>query len=483
MIGVKELPEVSMEDKCLIRVFTKGGVISPGDLLNIIQVAKKSGTNYLHFGSRQDVLFTIPPGNLSILKQDLGDQIDFDLNDDVRQNIVSSYVALDVMPSKKWLAPHIYHYILDTFDYNPTIRINIVDPSQSLVPLFTGKINFIASDYDNYWYLYLRFEELSPRVWSLPVLIYGYDLHRVAREIERLYALNTLNLEQLFPELIQSLKINTQPVTKELVFPNSNFPYYEGINRISEGKYWLGIYWRNNKFDIRVISEVCKLCQSTNIGKISLTPWKSIIVKTILEKDRILWEKLMGQFGMNMRHSSLELNWHLPALDEEALSLKNFLVRELDKIDISTSGLTFTIKSDRDITVFTSVVIEKSNQSKQREIPTYNVLYSKDFNPNQTEYYPFAKDIRKEIIPLILVELSHKFYEQLEKKENQPTKEIDLHSSKDTSYQCSNCLTIYDEKIGDPSNGIEPGVSFKKLPNSFECPLCGAQKSAFKPLR
>ncbi len=482
LIGVKELPVVNMDDKCLIRVFTKGGVISPGDLLKIIQVAKQSGTNHLHFGSRQDVLLGIPPGKLPKLRESLGKEIDFDLNDDVRQNIVSSYVALDVMPSKKWLAPHIYHYILDTFDYNPTIRINIVDPSQSLVPLFTGKINFIASDYDNYWYLYLRFEELSARVWSLPILIYGYDLHRVSREIERLYKLYALDLEKLFPELIQSMKINTQPVTKELTFPKSNFPYYEGINRISEGKYWLGIYWRNNNFDIRVLRAVCKLCQATNIGKISLTPWKSIIVKTILEKDRILWEKLMGQFGMNMRHSSLELNWHLPALDEEALSLKKFLVRELDKIDISTSGLTFTIKSDRDITVFTSVVIEKSLQSKHREIPTYNVLYSKDFNPNHTEYYPFAKDIRKEIIPLILVELSHKYYEQLEKKENNPAKEIDTHTTNNTSYQCSNCLTIYDEKIGDPTNGIEPGVSFKKLPNSFGCPLCGSPKSGFRPI-
>ena len=46
----------------------------------------------------------------------------------------------------------------------------------------------------------------------------------------------------------------------------------------------------------------------------------------------------MGKFGINERHSSLELNWHLPVIDREALELKKFLVRELDQQDISTDG-------------------------------------------------------------------------------------------------------------------------------------------------
>ena len=359
-------------------------------------------------------MFDIDQEERDKLSDEFGDALEFDFNEDIRQNIVSSNVALDVMPSKNWLGPDIYHHIIDTFDYRPTIRINIVDPSQSLVPLFTGRINFVASNMDNYWYVYLRFEGISPKIWHLPALVYGDHLHRVSKEIERLYRIGNLDHHQL-DRVIKNLNVNSLPISETLVFPGSNFPSYAGINRISEGKYWLGIYWRNNNFDTHVLKEVCRLSESTGVEYISLTPWKSVIVKTIMESDRILWEKLMGKFGMNMRHSSLELNWHLPVMDEEALTLKNFLVRELDKIDISTSGLTFTITSDRDITLFTSVVIEKNASSKKRKISTYNVLYSKDFNPNHTEYYYFVRDIRKEIIPLILVELSHKYYEQLER--------------------------------------------------------------------
>ncbi len=104
----------------------------------------------------------------------------------------------------------------------------------------------------------------------------------------------------------------------------------------------------------------CKLCQETNISKINIIPWKTFIIKGIKASDRLRWEKLMGKFGINERHSSLELNWHLPVMDAEALELKRYLIRELDQQDIRTHGLTFSIKTNRDMFFFTSIVIEKS---------------------------------------------------------------------------------------------------------------------------
>ena len=77
------------------------------------------------------------------------------------------------------------------------------------------------------------------------------------------------------------------------------------------------------------------------------------MVKGITEKDRLAWEKLLGKYGINMRHSSLELNWHIPVADNEALELKNYLVRVLDQRDISTYGLTFSIKTKAHKILFT----------------------------------------------------------------------------------------------------------------------------------
>ena len=319
---------VESKKRDLVRVFVKGGIISPGDFHKIINTASDLGAEYIHFGSRQDILFPVKERNKNALDETFRSiNTEYEVNAFAHQNIVSSYVALDVMPNKKWLVPHVYHYILDSFEYRPKLRINIVDPSQSLVPLFTGNINFIASTVENYWYVYLRFNRSALNLKSLPIMVYGYDISKVARAIEDMDVLNAeLDVHQIAERLLNEEKINIQTPNEELKFPVTNFPYYEGINREPDGKYWLGLYWRNNKFSIPFLRELCKRCIDTGVGKISLTPWKSFVIKGILEKDRVGWEKFMGTHGMNLRHSALELNWHLPVLDEEALELKNYLV-------------------------------------------------------------------------------------------------------------------------------------------------------------
>ncbi len=469
-----------MEKADLVRVFVKGGIISPGDFLKIIQTANELGASYIYLGSRQDMLFPLKNKDLATLANTFqAISTHYDTDGEEYQNIVTSYTALDVMPTTHWLASHTYHYILDTFDYKPRLKINITDPVQSLVPLFTGNINFVASAQENYWYLYFRFSEIDARPWCAPELIYGYDLAKIARCVEALDPVGEgLNYKELYEKARDLVKPNTQQAEHELVFPEATSPYYEGINRIVGGKYWLGLYWRNNKFTISFLKALCRLCLDTNIGKISLTPWKSIIVKGISEKDRLSWEKLLGKFGINMRHSSLELNWHLPVLDEEALTIKNYLVRALDKQDISTYGLSFSVKT-RHMALFTSVAIEKVAGSDPE---AFNILYSRDFNPNSSEYFYYAKNVSKEILPPLLIELSHNYYDQLEAKKVPesigPALETDAKTQR--KYQCSSCLSVYDEKYGDPAADIAPGTSFMSLPGVYCCPVCESPKSAFK---
>lgn len=48
-----------------------------------------------------------------------------------------------------------------------------------------------------------------------------------------------------------------------------------------------------------------------------------------------------------------------------------------------------------------------------------------------------------------------------------------------SKYECGVCGYIYDPALGDPDNGVAPGTPFKKLPDEWRCPLCGADKSVF----
>ena len=46
-------------------------------------------------------------------------------------------------------------------------------------------------------------------------------------------------------------------------------------------------------------------------------------------------------------------------------------------------------------------------------------------------------------------------------------------------YICDLCGWEYDETVGVPDNGIEPGTKFEDLPDDFVCPVCGASKEQF----
>jgi rubredoxin len=478
----------------LIRVFVKGGVISPADLLRIMQASGRAGNSYIMFGSRQDILFPA--------QKDVGDEIcdildETELNyhftdsDQLKEpiqlhNIVSSYVAVNLIDTTWWLKEDVYHYVLESFDFEPKLKVNIIDPLQSLVPLFTGHLNFIASKTEHFWYLYIKKENINDIPVRWPFLIHDNDIHLAAREIEN--ALNNkpdLTIGQLCKEVTGTIKLNARNPDEVLKMPTAFFPYYEGLNAMMNNLYWLGLYWRNNRFDTEFLSAACRLCQDTRVGKISITPWKSFVIKGIRSKDRILWEKLMGRFGINLRHSSLELNWHLPVMDEEALELKNYLVRQLDQQDISTHGLTFTIKTAPSILLFTSVVIEKCyDTDPKKKKPLYNILHAHEFNPNNSNYISYARQVEKSMLPELLIELSKNYFRELEIAADSAPGLTAGHESLQSisSYQCSECMTVYDKKFGDPDSGILPGTPFEELSEEYTCPLCTTGKKDFIPV-
>ncbi len=48
-------------------------------------------------------------------------------------------------------------------------------------------------------------------------------------------------------------------------------------------------------------------------------------------------------------------------------------------------------------------------------------------------------------------------------------------------FLCRACGLIYDEALGDPDSGLEPGTRFEDIPEDWACPLCGVVKADFEP--
>lgn len=468
----------------LHRILIKGGVTSPGELKDVITMLEAGGLKELYFGSRQDLLFP--------LKNTAEDQLEkiskFNaeiIADRSYQNIVCSYVSADIFEMTHWLKGSTYLYILEGFDYLPKLKINITDPKQRLVPLFSGNLNYIASENEDYWYLNIRLPKWK-RSSYYPVLIYSWDINAISKAIEDVYE-DISDGEELFFTLNKKLDTNNKTPEKELQIPYTKFPYYEGMNRMGLDQYWLGLYWRNNRYNLDFLKEFCGFCLDNSIGKICITPWKSFIVKGIKSASRQDLERFLGQRGINVRHSQLEMNWHLPVDDKEALELKKFLVQSFDQNDISTYGLTFGISNEiGKRTHFSSIVIEKNSGPvlvRDFEVrPTYNVLHFKNFDPNTQNYNTYAQDVDKVELPGLLMELSKVYFGQLGKIESTQKQVKKTVDAKRRVHQCKSCLTVYDEVCGDPKTAIPSGTPFENIPKDYTCTICGNPKSEFKAI-
>ncbi len=474
-------------NKYLVRVFIKGGIVSPRFMLKIMSVAKKMGNEHIYFGSKQDILFYADKKDIEYVESKL-DDIRLILNKDfigIERNITSSYPAFDILPSTSWISSGTYKDIFEGFNYIPRLSINIVDPVQNLVPLFYGELNFVASKKENYWHLFvnLRFSDVQLE-W--PGLIFSKDIPRLAKEIEEIvHAYPEIPVELVVDYVTSRNNFYFMGHEMELKFSEGFFPYYEGINPMLNGdNLWAGFYWKNNAYDITFLESIARLCLKTNVQNVCITPWKSFLVKNIKKEDVLKWQQIIGQYGINMRHSSFELNWHLPLLSKRALKLKSFITGELNKIDIRTYGLTFSI----DTTIadkFTSIVIVERPLFKMfgnyHVINRYDIFYAKNFNANSGEYIQYSTVYEKADIIVKLVELSREFFVKL----TVPKVKLNIKKNKAVAkeyhlYQCEHCLTVYDEEAGDEYNKIKPKTAFINLPDSFKCPTCDGKKSDFE---
>ncbi|PCJ82553.1 MAG: rubredoxin [Bacteroidetes bacterium] len=467
----------------LHRILIKGGITSPGELKDSITILEAAGLKEVYFGSRQDLLFPLQDIEEKQLEGISKFNTDI-ISDRSYQNIVCSYLSADILGMTHWLQGSTYLYVLEAFDYLPKLKINITDPKQRLVPNFSGNLNFIASNHEDYWYLYLKFPHWKNGTYY-PVLIYSWDIATISKAIEEVYD-DIDNVDDLFFILNKKLDTNNKAIEKELKIPFKTFPYYEGMNKMGIDQYWLGLYWRNNKYDLNFLKDFCGFCLDNSIGTICITPWKSFIVKGIKSESKPELERFIGQKGINIRHSQLEMNWHVPVDDKEALELKKFLVRSFDQNDISTYGLTFGISNDPGKrSHFSSIIIEKNTQPsivKDFDVrPTYNVLYFEKFDPNTQIYKAYARDVDKIELPGLLMELSKEYFNQLG-EDNESVKKVKKQVKETTKevYQCKSCFTVYDKEYGDYKNNIEKGTSFDKIPETYTCPVCDGPKSYYQ---
>lgn len=484
-----------MKQRYAIKINFRGGIISPGELYNILVAATKAGMYYVSFGLRQQLLMDAPAETIDVLTEELK-RLDvlFEVDEDEFPNIISSYPAEEVFIHNTWLSEGIYKDIFDGIDYQPKLKINVSDSNQSFTPMLTGNINWVASSTaQHFWHLFIRFPKTNT-IFEWSEMVYTNDVARLSKEIEKIifghkdefYDHADAKGELLFQK-IQSEKFITKAAEKPAVLPSFNLPYYEGLNRYNN-KYWLGIYRRDELFSIAFLKELCLLCLDTKIGQLCSTPWKSVIVKGIEEKDKPAWNRLLEKYQINMRHAANELNFQVEENSADSLRLKQYLVKEFNNDDTRTFGICIGIKTRRKSEVFSSILIRRKPLLRFLGIElfhVYDILCAKDFNPNERTGFVFSSNnlkflLAEQLRRSILAFYAHRASLPVSKEMKTPAqKESVAKPAKEYVHQCKHCLTVYDAKEGDKDKHIVAGTSFELLPEDYTCSVCDGSKTDF----
>jgi rubredoxin len=473
------MTNVPMNNFQTIRVLAKGGVVSPGDLYKLCQVAGENGCDAIGLGSRQEMFLQVQATRIPAAIEGLAKTtLPFDTGPGQKANIVTSYAAMGIYPTTPWLLADTYLDILEQFNYQPRLKINLTDPQQPLIPRFSGELNFIASTYPTYWHLYVQLPAFGSTGQFWPVLVSSEDMARLCYVIEQVYFTEgvtdladlTERVARQFPDL------TTRTDSHAFSVPRLPFPAYEGFHD-SGGGYWLGIYRRDYTYPLAFVKELCELALRCKIGKICLTPWKTLLIKDIRPEHRPYWEKLLGVHHISIHHAASELNWQLPDLDEEALGLKKRLVRNLEEFECNTAGLSFAVGS-RPMPIATSVVIEP----EPGNAATFTVRHTADFTRSNTRWRVFARQIPVDHLAGKLRELCVHYYTSAESGQAEPEPPRQEPKPAHTGqmlFQCTHCLTVYDPQLGDPAAGVPIGISFEHLPDEYICSLCEGHKKDF----
>lgn len=478
-----------MSKELSVEVYCNGGMISPGELRKVAMIAQQFGAQYLQLGTRQEIRFTIKESFLADFK------IRFELlslhySTGVHEhfNILSSCLVKDILPAKVWLTEGEYRDVLQSFDFQPRIPVNIVDPDQYAVPLFTGVLNFIAAPVEGHWNIYVSLPKQKEQGW-LPVLIQSEKIAGFSMFVQTcIFAHDTISLNELMEELYLLDTWNFKKADAQPVIPDYHFFSIEGFHPYGS-KHWLGIFNTHNEFAIDLIDAICVESLESNIGTIYLSSWDSFLLKNISVARIPFWEQLLGVYDVNTGHAAHELNWNMNEWNMNSNGIRSYVNDYFRVHDKRTEGLILGVNNEPNDNFYSIKIVEEPLFTcfGKNFFPVYHIRYKENFNPNNPVDIAFMDYVQKKNLPEFISYLTQEYYTKKKGKLDnvlikpasasgmvqKPKEPFEL------TYQCNVCLTIYDPEYGDADEGIVAGTSFEELPQNYCCSICSNPKKGF----
>ncbi len=509
-----------------IRVFSEGGRLRTHDMLAMARSAMTIGLTHLRVDIRQSIHFCMANN-----QQIEGAQVDalvsslaalgFRVASEGAHNIVSSLPSVRLFPSSSWLDAGTYSVLLKQLYENGSadggvdvyiqpkqrmqLSVGLMDGAQDLIPILNSHLNFIASEREGYWQLWVQYGAWQDAPVLFPYLISSLSVAQISGVLSA-----DLIAGADLADCAQRYATDTQWQLIEISSPiqapiQSAIPRYEGFMAY-ENMHALGMVRADQMFELLAIEQMLKLMLQQGLDEIYLTPWGSLLIKGIHAGELKAWNRFLCRYHWGVGLPYVQLNWLMDAAQDAQTSLSSLialrdrLAHTLHEHGLRTWGMIFgighaaqfvrptlwvqchqaqpsrwprwlnrwenrwykprytlwRIQNGQYHSVVASVVETELHDALPRAVQDYQLRIG--LNQSNT--------IKNQIAPIVArAHLKHALDPKDASRANIPT--------------CRYCATQYFEQLGEPMQSIAPNTPFSQLPDAFYCPVCEQGKQAF----
>ncbi|MBL7649766.1 MAG: rubredoxin [Candidatus Hydrogenedentes bacterium] len=462
---------------------TAGGRIPLSVLRHAAELTMVHGNGTMALGSRQElILGGIQSSSRDRIRRELGGLLVE--HHPRRPNIVTTRPMAGRAGRTPWLSDGAYDSVLSQFMTAPAIPVNLSDPRQDVLPLYTGQINFIASTEPGYWHVSFNARgQLRPIVLSTAVHADGVPAATFVVQSAILQD-NALDLPELQRNLLENLGGVARELPQVAVAHHDEVRPIEGFEFDAKSEsYSLGISALAQRFPCAFLADLCLVARSLGLATAGLTPWRSLLMHGIPASARADFERLLLRHRVSLHTGAWDSasfnDFHTPGTVKAGAEL----LRALNENFPHPGGLRIGLTEHSGVIPDTPIVVRAETPPARwpfRPEPRFNVFVRENFDRFNPMLIACVTGVAAGRMADAVLDLVERFGAGQAATVAVATQASPvLLRGGALIHQCAECHTEYSEQYGDPLGGIDAGTPFAELPASWTCPTCGAPQGKY----
>ncbi len=458
-----------------------GGRVPLSVLRRAAEIAMVYGNGNLRLGSRQEIILcAIPSSNRDRVRRDLGSLL---LEHHPRRpNIVTTRAVCGRGDRTPWLSDGAFDSVLAQFASPPAFPVNLSDPRQCHLPLYTGQINFIGSPEPSFWRVSFHAKgQLRPVLLSAAVHSDGVAAATFVIQ-QAILRDNATNLPELQRNLEECLGSMLRDVDSDHRPPREENRPIVGFDRDGASEaYTLGIPVFGQPLPGQFLVDLCLAARKESIATAGVTPWQSLLIHGIPASASTVFERLLIQHRISLNTGAWNNVCIEGFLTPDAVREGRDLITALNDACPYSGSLSIGLTELSATVPDTPIVVRADSRTTRwpfRPQPRYTVYVRENFERFNLMLIPRASGVNVGGLIDAVLELVDYFGTGQRAAASPPVSAIGVRSGM-LVHQCMECRTEYSEQFGDPLGGIDAGTPFAELPSDWNCPTCGAPQSKY----